>query len=157
MKWFLKCIRNYVNFSGRARRREYWNFVLFSALLLIVAFILDWICFGQYYGFFYGLSGLFLFLPNLAVMARRLHDTGRSAKILIWYYVLGLVWTIALVISGLATVTGGAAASTGFLVLLIAGSVVFLVWSIFFLVWLCTAGTVGENKYGPDPKQNEEL
>ena len=89
MKWFIKCIRNYVNFSGRARRREYWNFVLFSFLLMIVAMILDWICFGQS-SFFYGLSGLFLFLPNLAVMARRLHDTGRSAKILIWYYVIGL-------------------------------------------------------------------
>ena len=85
MKWFINCIRNYVNFSGRARRREYWNFVLFSFLLMIVAMILDWICFGQS-SFFYGLSGLFLFLPNLAVMARRLHDTGRSAKILIWYH-----------------------------------------------------------------------
>ncbi len=156
MKWFIKCIRNYVNFSGRARRREYWNFVLFSFLLMIVAMILDWICFGQS-SFFYGLSGLFLFLPNLAVMARRLHDTGRSAKILIWYYVIGFVWTIALIVSGASAILSGMGAmSTGFLVLLIAGSAVFLVWGIFFLVWFCTEGTPGENQYGPDPKQIEE-
>lgn len=74
MKWFIKCIRNYVNFSGRARRSEYWYFVLFSILLMLVAFILDWICFGRS-SLFYGLAGLFLFLPNLAVMSRRLHDT----------------------------------------------------------------------------------
>lgn len=157
MKWFLKCIRNYVNFSGRARRREYWFFELYSFLLMILAIVLDLLCFGNPYRIFYALAGLFLFLPNLAVMARRLHDTGRSARILIWYYVLAFVWMIALVISGLATVTGGAAASTGFLVLLIAGSLVFLVWSIIFLVWFCTEGTPGENPYGPDPKQIEEI
>lgn len=157
MKWFLKCIRNYVNFSGRARRREYWNFVLFSALLVIVAMILDLICFGRN-SFFYGLACLFLFLPHLSVMARRLHDTGRSAKILIWYYAVWFVWVIALVLSGVSVVLNGAGSmSTGFLILLGGGALVFLVWGIFFLVWLCTAGTVGENQYGPDPKQNEEF
>lgn len=157
MKWFLKCIRNYVNFSGRARRREYWNFVLFSALLVIVAMILDLICFGRN-SLFYGLACLFLFLPHLSVMARRLHDTERSAKILIWYYAVWFVWVIALVLSGVSVVLNGAGSmSTGFLILLGGGALVFLIWSIFFLVWLCTAGTVGENKYGPDPKQNEEL
>ena len=49
-----------------------------------------------------------------------------------------------------------AAASTGFLVVLIGGSLVFLVWSVIFLVWFCTAGTPGENPYGPDPKQTED-
>lgn len=155
MKWFIKCIRNYVNFSGRARRREYWYFELCSFLLMIVAIVLDRICFGDPYKLFYALVGLFLFLPNLAVMSRRLHDVGRSAKILIWYYVLGFVWMIALVITGLATITGGAAASTGFLVVLLVGALVFLAWSILFLVWFCTEGTPGENPYGPDPKQIE--
>lgn len=155
MKWFIKCIRNYVNFSGRARRREYWYFELYSLLLLLIAALLDRLLFGSPYKLFYGLAGLFLFLPNLAVMARRLHDVGRSARILIWYYVLGLVWTVALVVSGLATVTDAAAASAGFLVVLIGGSLVFVIWAIFFLVWFCTAGTPGENPYGPDPKQTQ--
>lgn len=156
MKWFVKCIRNYVNFSGRARRSEYWYFILFSFLLLLVAMLLDLICFGQS-GIFYGLAGLFLFLPNLAVMARRLHDTGRSAKILLWYYLLGLVWGIAMVVSGASAILAGSGAmSVGFLLLLVGGSLVFFVWGIFFLVWFCTAGTPGENQYGPDPKQIEE-
>ncbi len=49
-----------------------------------------------------------------------------------------------------------AAATTGFLVVFIGGSLVFVVWAIFFLVWFCTAGTPGENPYGPDPKQAED-
>lgn len=53
MKWFLKCIRNYVNFSGRARRTEFWYFILFSCLLLIVAMALDVVCFNTPYGVFY--------------------------------------------------------------------------------------------------------
>lgn len=155
MKWFLQCIRNYVNFSGRARRTEFWYFILFSILLMIVAMVLDAICFGHPYKLFYSLVALFLFLPQLAVSARRLHDTGRSAKWLLWNYLALLVWIIALVISGLSTLTGETAAAVGFLVVLCVGGLGFLVWEIFFLVWFCLPGTPGANKYGPDPKQDE--
>ena len=41
MKWFVKCLRNYVSFEGRARRSEFWYFVLFSFLFLLVARIID--------------------------------------------------------------------------------------------------------------------
>lgn len=155
MKWFLQCIRNYVNFSGRARRTEFWYFILFSILLMIVAMVLDAICFGHPYKLFYSLVALFLFLPQLAVSARRLHDTGRSAKRLLWNYLALLVWIIALVISGLSTLTGETAAAIGFFVVLCIGGLGFLVWEIFFLVWFCLPGTPGANKYGPDPKQDE--
>ena len=155
MKWFLQCIRNYVNFSGRARRTEFWYFILFSILLMIVAMVLDAICFGHPYKLFYSLVALFLFLPQLAVSARRLHDTGRSAKWLLWNYLALLVWIIALVISGMSTLTGETAAAVGFLVVLCVGGLGFLVWEIFFLVWFCLPGTPGANKYGPDPKQDE--
>ncbi|MDB2385282.1 DUF805 domain-containing protein, partial [Polaribacter sp.] len=36
MKWYLKCIKNYTNFSGRARRTEYWMFLLFNVLILFI-------------------------------------------------------------------------------------------------------------------------
>lgn len=35
MEWFIKCLKNYANFSGRARRKEYWMFILFYMLLYI--------------------------------------------------------------------------------------------------------------------------
>lgn len=157
MKWFLKCIRNYVNFSGRARRTEFWYFILFSCLLLIVAMALDVVCFNTPYGVFYLLVALFLFLPQLAVSARRLHDTGRTSKWLLWNYLALLVWAVAaLVLSGLSAFAGGRDASAWFLIVLCGGCVFFFVWEIVFLVWFCLPGMPGENKYGPDPKQPDQ-
>lgn len=157
MKWFLKCIRNYVNFSGRARRTEFWYFILFSCLLLIVAMALDVVCFNTPYGVFYLLVALFLFLPQLAVSARRLHDTGRTSKWLLWNYLALLVWAVAaLVLSGLSVFAGGRDASAWFLIVLCGGCVLFFIWEIVFLVWFCLPGTPGENRYGPDPKQPDQ-
>ena len=157
MKWFLKCIRNYVNFSGRARRTEFWYFILFSCLLLIVAMALDVVCFNTPYGVFYLLVALFLFLPQLAVSARHLHDTGRTSKWLLWNYLALLVWAVAaLVLSGLSAFAGGRDASAWFLIVLCGGCVLFFIWEIVFLVWFCLPGTPGENRYGPDPKQPDQ-
>ena len=157
MKWFLKCIRNYVNFSGRARRTEFWYFILFSCLLLIVAMALDVVCFNTPYGVFYLLVALFLFLPQLAVSARRLHDTGRTSKWLLWNYLALLVWAVAaLVLSGLSAFAGGRDASAWFLIVLCGGCVLFFIWEIVFLVWFCLPGMPGENRYGPDPKQPDQ-
>lgn len=157
MKWFLKCIRNYVNFSGRARRTEFWYFVLFSCLLMIVAMALDVVCFNTPYGVFYLVVALFLFLPQLAVSARRLHDTGRTSKWLLWNYLALLVWAVAaLVLSGLSAFAGGRDASAWFLIVLCGGCVLFFIWEIVFLVWFCLPGTPGENRYGPDPKQPDQ-
>lgn len=160
MKWFLKCIRHYATFSGRARRKEYWYFILFSIVTLIVAMALDTLCFGYPYKLFCLLAALFLFLPQLAVMARRLHDIGRRARIVGWYYVAVFVWTVSLMVGGLDVFVGVTSGSgrvpVGFLVLLGGGSVVFLAWSLLFLVWFCRPGMRGENAYGPDPKEGEE-
>jgi len=44
MEWYLKVVRdNYINFSGRARREEYWMFCLFNGIFYVVTFILDFI------------------------------------------------------------------------------------------------------------------
>lgn len=93
LDWCIKCLKNYVNFSGRARRKEYWFFYLFQILigftlgliLAITGFSKDTI------DIFSGLINLALFLPALAVSVRRLHDVGRSG----WW------WLIAFTIIGL--------------------------------------------------------
>jgi len=83
--------QKYVDFSGRARRSEYWFFVLFYVIARIVANIIDSIIGTR--GFLGGngllgtLLALALLLPGLAVAVRRLHDTGRSG----WWVLIGLI------------------------------------------------------------------
>ena len=75
--------RQYANFGGRARRSEYWLFVLFVFLVSIVLSFLGGAIGGP--GLTRILTGLFtlvIFLPSLALIWRRLHDTGRSG---LWF------------------------------------------------------------------------
>ena len=83
MYWFLKVVKNYVGFDGRAQRKEFWMFTLFHFIIYIVLGIID-IVIGTYsymsnIGLFTGLFVLAMLLPALAVSVRRLHDIGKSA------------------------------------------------------------------------------
>jgi uncharacterized membrane protein YhaH (DUF805 family) len=81
MQWYLKVLRQYVDFNGRARRTEYWMFALFNVIALIPLIVLDNLLGLAFVTGSYGPLGLIYilatFLPNLAVGVRRLHDTGR--------------------------------------------------------------------------------
>ena len=91
MNYYIKVIQNYATFNGRARRSEYWYFVLFN---LIIGFVL---------GFIGGLMGtsvlsniyvLAVLIPGIAVGVRRMHDVGKSGWfLLIPIYNLILVCT----------------------------------------------------------------
>ena len=100
--WFKKGLSNYANFSGRARRKEFWYFALVQFGLIIIACILDSIIFKKP-SVFYIITALALFIPYLAVLVRRLHDTGRSG----WWYFICLVAIVGaiLLIVWLATET----------------------------------------------------
>lgn len=95
MNWYLGCWKKYVEFSGRARRREYWLFVLFNIIFGIVVGALDAVL-GTGMMLYHAYS-LAVLLPGLAVTVRRLHDTDRSG----WWYLIGLVpiigWIVLLV------------------------------------------------------------
>jgi uncharacterized membrane protein YhaH (DUF805 family) len=75
----------YADFSGRARRREYWTFVVLHVAAYFVLFIVD-IVIGTLY-IFWGLYFVATIVPTLALAVRRLHDTGRSG----WWYLLNFV------------------------------------------------------------------
>ena len=86
------CLSKYVDFSGRARRSEYWYFALFTFLVGIVTSVLDLVLGTDYEGTTSGglintLVSLALFLPGLAVGVRRLHDTDRSG----WWILIGII------------------------------------------------------------------
>ncbi|WP_367107162.1 DUF805 domain-containing protein [uncultured Psychrobacter sp.] len=85
--WFKKGLRNYVNFSGRARRKEFWYFFLVHLGLTILAMTVDAIIFSSETGLFYVVIALGLFLPSTAVGIRRLHDTSRSG----WWFLISFV------------------------------------------------------------------
>ena len=92
--WFKKGLRNYTNFSGRARRKEFWYFNLAQFILLIIASVLDSVIFSSETSLFYFLVALGLFLPSLAVGIRRLHDTSRSG----WWLFISLIPLIGTII-----------------------------------------------------------
>jgi len=108
--------QNYVGFSARAARSEYWWWALFITVVSIVALLIDLTVFGFNTTGVNPISAivaLATLLPNLAVSVRRLHDIDRTG----WWVLLAF------------TVIGG----------------------IVLLVWACMRGTVGANRFGPDP------
>ncbi len=140
MQWFLKCLRQYADFSGRARRAEYWWFALINGVVAGALYLIGVIVtaatttsqisvdadgnlvqtggpsiVGMFFLGLFGLWSLALFLPGLAVTVRRLHDTNRSG----WWFFLGFVP---------------------------------LVGAIMLLVFEATDGTPGPNQFGADPK-----
>ncbi len=81
MNWYIKVLKQYADFKGRARRTEYWMFVLFNIIFNIVTSVLDNVL---------GLASidgngpinliytLAILIPSLAVAVRRMHDVGKS-------------------------------------------------------------------------------
>ena len=85
-----------MGFSGRAARSEYWYWVLFGVITGIVAGLLDLAIVGASAQFrpLDTLVGLGLFLPNLAIAIRRLHDRDRSG----WFVLLVLIPLVGAII-----------------------------------------------------------
>ncbi|KRV88391.1 DUF805 domain-containing protein [Aeromonas veronii] len=86
MNWYISVLKQYAVFSGRARRTEYWMFVLCNVIVMLLLGMVDKLIGGdnELISSIYSLAVL---LPSLAVAARRLHDTDRSA----WWLLLGLI------------------------------------------------------------------
>lgn len=133
--YWLECFtKHYADFSGRARRSEYWGTVLFNGLiqagLSIILSIVATILFSSieingevtFSPLFFLLPdipiyiyGLVWLLPGLAVAVRRLHDIGKSGWNLLW---------ILLPIVG----------------------------AIMLIYWYCQDSQPEENKWGANPK-----
>jgi uncharacterized membrane protein YhaH (DUF805 family) len=114
---------NYSNFSGRARRSEYWYFLLCYYIIAFIAIILD-ASLGLSmeiggiplaYGWITIAVALAHFLPSIALVVRRLYDVGKSG----WFYFIAFIPFIG---------------------------------AIWLIVLFCTEGDQEENKYGANPK-----
>jgi uncharacterized membrane protein YhaH (DUF805 family) len=110
MNWYLSVLKRYVDFNGRARRKEFWMFTLISVIIGAILTILDNII-GTTYGdratsgVLASLYNLAVLLPTLGVGVRRLHDTGRSG----WWILIGLVPLVGLILLIVWYATEGAA------------------------------------------------
>jgi len=82
-QYFLKVLKNYANFEGRARRSEYWYYTLFYYIIYIVLAFGD-ASIGSEIGILTVILSLGLFIPSIAVSVRRMHDVGKSG----WYILI---------------------------------------------------------------------
>ncbi len=171
------CFSKYFTFSGRARRAEYWWFLLFVLLLGAVAGGLDNLIFGpavetvtvttgdgttstttrQDFGSgpITTVAGLATFIPLLAVGWRRMHDSGRSG----WLYILPTLVMLAgvglmILIGSIVAVSGppgppGGGTMIGILAIL--GGLAGLVAFVLVVWWLTRPSDPGPNAYGPEP------
>ncbi|MBT9263695.1 DUF805 domain-containing protein [Pseudomonas sp. MG-9] len=88
---YMEALKNYAVFQGRATRREYWMFALINLGICIVMGVLDAMLNTK--GILANLYNLAMFLPSIAVGARRMHDTDRSG----WWLLLPIVNLVFLV------------------------------------------------------------
>jgi len=98
VSWYLRVLKMYAVFAGRARRKEYWMFCLFSGLVTLGLAFVD-IATGLVQesvgtGLISGLYSLAVLLPGVAVSVRRLHDVGRSG----WWLLVAFVPVIGAIV-----------------------------------------------------------
>ncbi|MEZ4938501.1 MAG: DUF805 domain-containing protein [Crocinitomicaceae bacterium] len=105
MQWYLKVLKQYADFNGRARRQEYWMFFLMNLIFSLILGVVDGII-GTYdettgWGLLGGLYSLFILVPSLAVGVRRLHDTNKSGWMLLVALIplVGGIWLLVLFVT----------------------------------------------------------
>ena len=103
MSWYVECLKKYAVFSGRARRKEYWMFMLFNVLIAMTFGIVDGLSGAtggaSVFGSLYQLATLlptWLLVPFLAAGVRRMHDTDHSG----WWLIVPVVSLIFAVRAG---------------------------------------------------------
>lgn len=100
MDWYLKVLKDYAVFEGRASRSEYWYFTLFNVIIIILLSVVEnalgliVLASDGGLGVLSMIYALAVLVPSLAVGVRRLHDTDRSG----WWMLLALVPIISLVL-----------------------------------------------------------
>lgn len=88
MHWYLDVLKRYVDFNGRAGRKEYWMFTLINFVVAVGVFTADRLILGEdTLPYLYILYVAGVTLPSLGVIVRRLHDSDLSG----WWYFVTLV------------------------------------------------------------------
>jgi uncharacterized membrane protein YhaH (DUF805 family) len=160
MNSYMNALRRYFEFSGRSSRSEFWFFILFLVILLIIASIIDQAVLGsQGPGILYFIVAIGHLIPGIAVSVRRLHDIDRTGLWVLLFWLAPIVVSlIGMVLMGgsifmmMSGETAGMAAGfatmgAGFLLI----AIIDIAIAIIAIVFYVTPGTPGENTYGPPP------
>jgi uncharacterized membrane protein YhaH (DUF805 family) len=147
------CFAKYITFSGRARRPEFWWFVLFTVLAAIAAALLD-----MALGFGADDSGpislivsLALTVPGLAAAWRRLHDVGRSGWFALAPNLAGFVTAFLVLAMSASMEWQSGATPVIFQILAAFGGLATLGLFVLLVVWLASSSQPGENRFGLEP------
>ena len=100
MNWYLKVLKQYADFNGRARRSEYWYFTLFNILISFAIGFISALIGLPSLGALYSLAVL---IPGIAVAVRRMHDVGKSG----WILLVALIPIIGSIYIVILAVTDG--------------------------------------------------
>ncbi len=147
IKAYIEGLKKWKRWDGRTRRRDYWLYTLCDAIVMYGTLGLALLC--SYFApttltvFAWIICVAYIFLslvPTLAITIRRLHDTGRGIFHLFIKY-------LPYAVSGILSVIGLGG---------IINSIVSTACSVIFIVWMATKGDVGKNKFGRDPKSEED-
>jgi len=149
-------LTQYFGFSGRARRSEYWFWILATFLVAIVIALIE-LALGLSSDGGGPISTIFslaTFFPGLAVTFRRLHDTGRSGWWIGGFYLAAIFFLLLIVFAafGATTSSGDSTLLAGIGIISIVFIIGVLVYCVVLLVFLCQDSVTGPNKYGPNPK-----
>jgi uncharacterized membrane protein YhaH (DUF805 family) len=87
MNWYIGVLKKYAVFKGRARRKEYWMFILVSFIISVALVIVQQVLLGRNDGMLYNIYQLAVLVPSIAVGVRRMHDTNHSG----WWLLLPIV------------------------------------------------------------------
>ncbi len=85
MNWYIGVLKKYAEFNGRARRKEYWMFILFNMIITFVIALVEGLAGSP--GFLSMIYGLAVLLPAIGVTIRRLHDTDRTG----WWILIAFI------------------------------------------------------------------
>ncbi len=96
MNWYLKVLKQYADFNGRARRKEYWMFTLFNMIFVYGIIIIAAATEIQALMFVYLIYLFGVLIPSFAVAVRRMHDVGKSG----WYVLIPIYSFILAVTEG---------------------------------------------------------
>jgi uncharacterized membrane protein YhaH (DUF805 family) len=148
MKYYLKALQHYADFSGRASRNEYWMFILFNILFAIaVAFIgiflgaiKDENYIKLYMSQFLILYYAAIIIPLLAISVRRLHDSGKSG----WWMLLALLPPLSNIPSNMKNFDDNLFAVI---------AIITILSQITILIFLLLKGKDDKNRYGENPKR----
>ncbi len=101
MEWYLKVLRQYADFDGRARRTEYWMFTLINLLISLSLSALQYLLDVSLFGIISSIYSIAVLIPTIAVAIRRLHDIGKSGWFLLLAVIpiIGAIWLLVLFVT----------------------------------------------------------